>query len=183
MRGSDQEAREAFEAEMLPYLEAAYRLARALTGHQQDAEDLLQDAYLRAFSGFRTYTLGTNARAWLLTIVRRTYLNNRRKLGSRPVTSPIDGRDGRAEPADTRTPTTEEQALQSIDSRAVLRALDGLPEPFRSVLALVDLEGMRYAEAARILRCPVGTIMSRLHRGRAEMARRLQALGVECEAG
>jgi RNA polymerase sigma-70 factor, ECF subfamily len=183
MRGSDQEAREAFEAEMLPHLDAAFRLARALTGRQQDAEDLVQDAYLRAFAGFHTYARGTNARAWLLTIVRRTYLNNQRKLSSRPATSPIAPTDWQGEPEDTRNPSTEEQVLNNLDSGIILSALASLPEPFRSVLALVDLEGMRYAEAARILGCPAGTVMSRLHRGRATLARRLRALHLEYEAG
>jgi RNA polymerase sigma-70 factor, ECF subfamily len=182
MRGSEDEAREAFEAEMLPYLDAAFRLSRVLTGRQQDAEDLVQDAYLRAFAGFRTYKRGTNARAWLLTIVRRTFLNNQRKVSSRPVTSSLNAGDREIDPQDTRALGTEEQVLLNIDSRALLGALTSLPEPFRSVLALVDLEGMRYAEAARILGCPVGTVMSRLHRARAILARRLQALNLEYEA-
>src|SRR6476469_9335979 len=139
MRGSDDEAREAFEAEMLPHLDATFRLARALTGRQQEAEDLVQDAYLRAFAGFRTYKRGTNARAWLLTIVRRTFLNNQRRLSSRPITSSLNAGDREIEPPDTRGPGTEEQVLINIDSRALLGALTSLPEPFRSVLALVDL--------------------------------------------
>ena len=106
MRGSDDEAREAFEAEMLPHIDAAFRLARALTGRQLDAEDLVQDSYLRAFAGFRTYKRGTNARARLLTIVRRTFLNNQRKLSNRPVTSSLNAGDREIEPPDTRSPGT-----------------------------------------------------------------------------
>jgi RNA polymerase sigma-70 factor, ECF subfamily len=183
MRGSEEEAREAFEAEMLPHLNAAYRLARALTGQQQDAEDLVQDTYLRAFAGFKGYTRGTNARAWLLTILRRTYLNNQRRLSNRPRTFPLEEPQGLAESIDGGRPTPEDLALRTIDSQTVLQALFELPEPFRSVLALVDLEGLRYAEAAQVLGCPIGTIMSRLHRGRAEMARKLEPLHLQWEGG
>jgi RNA polymerase sigma-70 factor (ECF subfamily) len=175
MRPSDAEQREAFEVEMLPHLDAAYRLAWALTGQQQDAEDLVQDTFLRAFRGFRHYERGTNARAWLLTIMRRVFLNTRRAARSRPLTDPIETPERTLDVADTKTPGPEEQVLRSFDRELVLSALAGLPELSRSVLALVDLAGMRYAEAAQILQCPIGTVMSRLYRGRRELARRLQA--------
>lgn len=175
MRPSDLEQREAFEAEMLPQLEAAYRLAWVLTGQQQDAEDLVQDTFLRAFRGFKGYERGSNARAWLLTIMRRAFLNSRRAARSRPILDPLETPEGSIDTPDTQTPGPEEQTLKAYDREAVLSALAGLPELSRSVLALVDLMGMRYAEAAQILQCPIGTVMSRLYRGRRELARRLQA--------
>jgi RNA polymerase sigma-70 factor (ECF subfamily) len=183
MRGSKQEQREAFEEEMLPHLTAAYRLARVLTGREQDAEDLVQETYLRAFAAFRSYRRGTNARAWLLTIVRHTYLNDLRRARARPQLVALNREEDSAEPADTQTPSPEEQMLRRLDSKLILDALSKLPERSRSVLALVDLEGMRYAEAAAILGCPIGTVMSRLHRGRLELARRLQDFGFRREAG
>ena len=175
MRPSDLGQREAFELEMLPHIDAAYRLAWALTGQQQDAEDLVQDTFLRAFRGFSHYERGTNARAWLLTIMRRAFLNKRRAARSRPVTDPIESPDGTLDAPDTQTPGPEELVLRAFDREVVLKALAGLPELSRSVLALVDLAGLRYAEAAQILQCPIGTVMSRLSRGRRELARRLQS--------
>ena len=171
---TNRQEREAFEAEMLPHLGAAYRLARALTGHEQDAEDLVQDTYLRAFAGFRGYQANTNARAWLLTIVRHVFINHLRKARVRPRLYALSQDGDAADPVDTQMPTPEEEALQRLESQAVLEALEELPEISRSVLALVDLNGMRYAEAAEVLGCPIGTVMSRLHRGRLELARRLQ---------
>lgn len=183
MRGGDEKRREAFEAELLPELNAAYRLARVLTRHEQDAEDLVQDAYLRAFVGFDGYTPGTNARAWLLTIVRRIYLNNRRRERARPYLLAIAASGEAEEIADEQSPGPEVEVLRTLEDQRVLQVLAELPESFRSVLALVDLEGMRYAEAAAILGCPIGTVMSRLHRGRLEFARRLQAHQARWEAG
>jgi RNA polymerase sigma-70 factor (ECF subfamily) len=180
MRLADQEA---FEAEMLPYLQAAYRLARALTGTHQDAEDLVQETYLRAFKGFGGYRRNTNARAWLLKILRRVYLNNRRHEKAGPVIFPLVQEDRTIDVPDTQAYTPEEQALRTIDAQHVLRALSELPEPYRATLALVDLDGMRYGEAAAILNCPIGTVMSRLHRGRRELARLLQITRAGLEAG
>lgn len=180
MRGSERD-RHAFEAEVLPHLDAAYRLARALTENRPNAEDLVQEAFLRAFAGFGGYQRGTNARAWLLTIVRRVYLNDRRRARSRPFLAPLTEEDEPAAMSDLTTPGPEEQALRSEEQRLVFGALAELPEAWREVLALVDLEGLHYAEAALVLECPIGTVMSRLHRGRAELARRLRP-AMEAEA-
>jgi RNA polymerase sigma-70 factor (ECF subfamily) len=174
MRPSDLEQRESFEAEMLPHLDAAYRVAWGLTGHQQDAEDLVQETFLRAYRGYRRYQRGSNARAWLLTIMRNAFLNARRAARARPTAVSLDAVEGAIDAPDTKSPGPEEQVLSDIDRQAVLRALAELPEFLRSVLALVDLAGMRYAEAAQVLRCPIGTVMSRLYRGRRELAKRLQ---------
>ncbi len=183
MQGSNDQRREAFEAEMLPHLDAAYRLARALTRQEQDAEDLVQEAYLQAFRGFGNYTRGTHARAWLLTIVRHAYLNGRRRERSRPQVVAIGLSVETPDVADRTAPGPEAAAMRVIDDQRVLGILAELPEAFRSVLALVDLEGLHYAEAAEVLGCPIGTVMSRLHRGRLELARRLQAAQGEREVG
>src|ERR1700674_5883580 len=108
---------QAFEAEILPHLDSAYRLARILIGHEQDAQDLVQDACIRAFRGFDGFQSGTNGRAWLLTIVRRTYLNERRRRLLRPLLIPLSSsaEPGTvAEPADMDQAGTEEQALSRI---------------------------------------------------------------------
>lgn len=165
---------------MLPHLDAAYRLAYALTGSRPDAEDLVQEACLRAFAAFDRFTQGTNARAWLLTILRRVHLNDRRRLATHPVAlhfgGPSDDDDVR-DIADTHTPGPEEEALRVIDRALLLELLAELPEDYRAVLALVDLNGLRYAEAAIVLGCPAGTVMSRLHRARQQLGARLQRAG------
>jgi RNA polymerase sigma-70 factor, ECF subfamily len=176
MGRSDSERREGFEAEVLPHLDAAYRLARVLTGGEQNAEDLVQAACLRAFVGFNGYRRGTNARAWLLTILRRTYLNELRKDRKQPQRISLERESPGGTPLevpDTLSPGPEEQMLRKFDRELILNALAGLPEAYRSALALVDIEGLRYAEAANILGCPAGTVMSRLSRGRELLAQRL----------
>ena len=183
MRAGNEKQRLAFEAEMLPHLTAAYRLARILTGNEHDAEDLVQDAYLRAFASFQTYQPGTHARAWLLTILRHVFLNDQRRRRVRPHLIPFDGLVDQDDYADTESLSTEDHVLQTMDAQAALQALAGLPEPVRSALTLVDIDGLRYAEAAQVLGCPIGTVMSRLHRGRLELARRLQPQHSTREAG
>jgi RNA polymerase sigma-70 factor (ECF subfamily) len=163
-----------FEAEMLPLLDAAYRLARGLTGNEQDAEDLVQETYLRAFRGFGRYLQGTNARAWLFTIMRRAFINSRSTVHSRQRFSRVDTEEGAVDVPDVRTPGPEEQSISAEEREEIFAALAGMPEVYRTVLALVDLGGMRYAEAAQVLECPEGTVMSRLSRARRELARRLQ---------
>jgi RNA polymerase sigma-70 factor (ECF subfamily) len=183
MRGAAEERREAFEVEMLPHLPGAYRLARALTGRDQDAEDLVQETFLRAFAGFGGYQRNTNARAWLFTVLRRIYFNERRRARVRPLLFSLGGPDDIDEPADTQALGPEDQTMRNFESRLVLDALAQLRDPYREALALVDLEGMRYAEAAAILNCPIGTVMSRLHRGRLELARRLHDARLQGAAG
>lgn len=171
----------AFEAEILPHMDAAYRLAYALTGARPDAEDLVQEAFLRAYAAFDRYEQGSNARAWLLTILRRIYLNDRRRLGTHPAPLPIDGgREGEPprEVVDVKAIAPEDEAVRAGDRRTVLGALAQLPEEYRAVLALVDLDGLRYAEAAAALGCPIGTVMSRLHRGRRRLGVLLRDAGL-----
>jgi RNA polymerase sigma-70 factor (ECF subfamily) len=170
----------AFEAEVLPHLDAAYRFACALCGSRAEAEDLVQEACLRAYAAFERFEPGTNARAWLLTILRRVYLNERRRRGGRPAVQSLDGTGperGPREIADAHVRTPEEEALHTAERDLVLAALHELPEAFREVLALVDLHGLQYAEAADVLGCPIGTVMSRLYRGRRQLARRLRQAG------
>jgi RNA polymerase sigma factor (sigma-70 family) len=166
-------------------MDAAYRLAYALTGARPDAEDLVQEACLRAYAAFDRYEQGTNARAWLLTILRRIYLNDRRRMGTHPTPLPLDGgREGEPprEVVDVKAAAPEEEALRASDRRTVLGALAQLPEEYRAVLALVDLDGLRYAEAAVALGCPIGTVMSRLHRGRQRLGVLLRNAGLGPES-
>ena len=151
-----------FEQAFLPHLDAAYNLARWLTRNQQDAEDVVQEAYLRAFRFFPSFR-GGNSRAWLMKIVRNasyTWLHV-----NRPLQDAAEF-DENLFPPDPRTPNPEEAVLQN-DSRAVLqKALEKLPPNFREVLVLRELEGMSYAEIAIITGMPAGTVMSSLSRAR-----------------
>jgi RNA polymerase sigma-70 factor (ECF subfamily) len=169
------EARSSFEAEVLPHLDAAYRLALTLSGREADAEDLVQESCLRAYRGFAGFRPGTNARAWLLTIVRHTFFNLRRQARLRPREVALAPEN---EAMDTHVPGPEEQVLRRLERERLFAALAGMSEPYRSAVALVDLAELHYDEAAAVLGCPRGTVMSRLHRGRLLLAERM---GIEQE--
>ena len=157
-----------FEDIALPHLSAAYNLARWLVHNDQDAEDLVQEAFLRAFKSFSGY-YGGNSRAWVLTIVRNTcytWLRNNRVLG---LAEPIDDMLDELE-LDLADP--EMLLLRSVDAQMVRQALQELPVEFREVMVLREMEDLSYKEIANVIDVPLGTVMSRLARGR----KRLQSL-------
>ena len=164
----DQSKAVRFEEVALPHLAAAYNLARWLVHNEQDAEDLVQEAYLRAFKFFGGY-YGGDARAWLLTIVRNTcftWLQQNRALRLMdPIEEKLD--EGGADFADP-----EMLLLQSVDRQIVKQALQELPVEFREVVVMREMEGLSYKEIANVVDVPIGTVMSRLARGR----KRLQTL-------
>jgi RNA polymerase sigma-70 factor, ECF subfamily len=165
---SDQSKVVRFEEIALPHLGAAYNLARWLVHNDHDAEDLVQEAFLRAFKSFSGY-YGGNSRAWLLTIVRNTcytWLQQNRVLRA---SEPIDEKLDEVE-LDFADPET--LLLRSIDAQIVRQALGELPVEFREVVVLREMEGFSYKEIASVVDLPLGTVMSRLARGR----KRLQAL-------
>ena len=165
---SDQSKAVRFEEVALPHLAAAYNLARWLIHNQQDAEDVVQEAYLRAFKFFSGY-YGGDSRSWILTIVRNTcytWLQQNRAL---QVTDSIDDKLDEIEP-DLADP--EVLMLRSVDLQIVRQALGDLPVEFREVVVLREMEGLTYKEIADIVDVPIGTVMSRLARGR----KRLQTL-------
>jgi RNA polymerase sigma-70 factor (ECF subfamily) len=154
-----------FENSVLPHLSAAYNLARWLTRNEHDAEDVVQEAYLRAFkffSGFR----GGDIRAWLLTIVRNTCYTWMQQNRSRHLSIGLDDEIYAIESAG---PDPEAALLQSVDSEVLRRALDELPIEFREAIVLRELEEMSYKEVAAIVGVPLGTVMSRLARGRKRL--------------
>lgn len=154
-----------FEAEALPHVRALYGTACRLTGSSADAEDLVQDTLLRALRSFDHYELGTNARAWLYTILYRTRTDQLRRRGRRLACAPL--------PEDVRSTAPSQEAV--VQGRSDLaRALATLPEAFRKAVVLRDVEELSYDEIARHLGIPIGTVMSRIHRGRALLR---QALG------
>ena len=157
--------RRSFEEVVLPHLDAAFNYARWLTRSEADAEDVVQDAYVRAFKFFSSFR-GDDARSWLLTIVRNTWYGRfpRRAAGVSFVTTDEDG-DG--PPDESLNP--EALVIQQETVERVRRALEELPADFREVLVLRELEGLSYKEIAAVVTIPIGTVMSRLARGRERL--------------
>jgi RNA polymerase sigma-70 factor, ECF subfamily len=160
---------ETFEQVVLPHLDAAYNLARWLVRNTHDAEDIVQEAYLRAFKFFGGYQ-GGNARAWVLKIVRNTSYSFLKKNHPADLAEEFDEK---IHSAGTEQPGAEAALLQSADSRMVREALDELPVNFREALVLRELEGMSYKEIAEVMEVPIGTVMSSLARGRSQLRDRL----------
>jgi RNA polymerase sigma-70 factor (ECF subfamily) len=147
-----------FEAEALPHLKALYGTAYRMTRNAHDAEDLVQETYLRAYRAFDRYTAGTNIRAWLHTILYRVRTDAFRRSARSPRTVELEG-DGPAVPP-------PQDALAS-GGEDLARAVDALPEVFRVAVVLRDVQDLTYEEIADVLGVPIGTVMSRIHRGRA----------------
>jgi len=158
--GDERTAR--FEQTFLPHLDAAFNLARWLTRNAQDAEDMVQEAYLRAFEHYDAFR-GQSARAWLLTIVRNTCYSHLRRV---VPTDDAAEFDERVHSPAAAASDPESLALKEADSRVLARALEELPEEYREAIVLRELEEMPYKEIAIVLGVPIGTVMSRLNRGR-----------------
>jgi RNA polymerase sigma factor (sigma-70 family) len=158
----DQKSIGDFEQEVLPHLDAAYNLARWLTRNNQDAEDVVQEAYIRAFRFFGAFR-GGNARAWVLRIVRNTCYNWLQE--NRPLQSAKEFDENLFGP-DPRTLNPEQTLLQNASDKVIRQALEALPLIFREVLIMRELEGMSYKEIAEVTGTPPGTVMSRLSRAR-----------------
>jgi RNA polymerase sigma-70 factor (ECF subfamily) len=152
-----------FEEQALPHLDTLYRVALRLTGETAAAEDLVQDTMLRALRGWKSFRPGSNARAWLVTILRNQFINGWRSQKRTP--SGID-MESIPEPADPQDPDPEGRFFTELVDEEVLDAVDALPDDFREVLVLSDMEGLPYAEIAASLEIPVGTVKSRLFRAR-----------------
>jgi RNA polymerase sigma-70 factor (ECF subfamily) len=180
-RGADDSAREGavrpgggdpFETEALSYIDSLYGTAMRLTRRPADAEDLVQDTYLKAFRAQAQFTRGTNLKAWLFTILHNTYLNMRRHDGRNPIE--VDSEAVEQAGADSAHDHTPEQILTRDTLDADLQAaLDALPAAFRQAVWLRDVEELSYAEIAGVLGVPMGTVMSRISRGRRLLHDRL----------
>ena len=174
----DARARVRFEEEALELADQVYQVARRLVGSREEAEDLMQDTYARAFRSWRSYQPGTNLRAWLLRILTNLNIDRARARQRRPQTEPLEEGDyflynRLASSGGDQQPEEEERVLARLSQDGVVEALSELPHDFRDVVVLVDIGGFAYAEAAQILDIPVGTVMSRLHRGRRILKRQL----------
>ncbi len=160
---------EDFEEEIIPHLDAMYNFALRLTSDPSDAEDLVQDTIVKAFRFFDSYEKGTNAKAWLFRILKNSYINNYRKQSKKPSQVDYDEVSTfyetiRAERTDTSD--LEDKMFRELIDDDISNALDELPEDFRTVVLLCDVEGFTYEEISNMLDVPIGTIRSRLHRGR-----------------
>ena len=165
----EQKKQNDFRAEMLPHLDAMYNFALRLTADPNDSEDLVQDSIVKAYRFFNSYETGTNAKAWLFRILKNSYINNYRKKAKQPNQVDYDEVSTyyetiRSEQSDT-TDLQDKMYRELLDDD-VTRALQDLPEDFRTVVLLCDVEGFTYEEIANMLDVPIGTIRSRLHRGR-----------------
>lgn len=160
---------EDFEEEIVPHLDAMYNFALRLTSDPSDAEDLVQDTIVKAFRFFSSYEKGTNAKAWLFRILKNSYINNYRKQSKQPNQVDYDEVSSfyetiRADRTDTSD--LEDKMFRDLIDDDISQALEELPEDFRTVVLLCDVEGFTYEEIANMLDVPIGTIRSRLHRGR-----------------
>jgi RNA polymerase sigma-70 factor (ECF subfamily) len=169
-----------FEQEVASCGGQLYPAALRMTRNPSDAEDLVQETMARAYVGMRNFTPGTNVRAWLYRILTNTFINSCRKRSREPAQTLrsefeqlLDSRDGVGQPARS----AESEALDNVGNSEVMQALMELPEGFRAAIYLADVEGYPYRDVAEMLEIPIGTVMSRLHRGRGKLRKKLAAYG------
>ena len=173
-----------FERDAMPFLDQLYGAAMRMTRNPADAEDLVQETYLKAYAAFSSFTEGTNLKAWLFRILTNTYINIYRKKQRQPYqTGTDDLTDGQLHEAESHTSTglksAEAVALDRLADTDVVEALAKMPEDFRIAVYLADVEGFSYKEIAEIMDTPVGTVMSRLHRGRKLLRSLLEDYAIE----
>lgn len=169
-----------FAEQAMPYMPALYAAALRMTRNPSDAEDLVQETFLRAYRGFESFREGTNLKAWLYKILTNTFINQYRAKRRRPEQVELDeGEDfylfrrlGGIEAARAGA-TAESEVLDALPDDEVKAALESLPEQFRIAVILADIEGFSYKEIAEIMDVPIGTVMSRIHRGRKQLQKRL----------
>jgi RNA polymerase sigma-70 factor, ECF subfamily len=164
-----------FEEEALGLSDQVYRVARHLANSREEADDLVQETYARAFRSWRSYTPGTNLRAWLLRILTNLNIDRGRRSQRSPQMQPLEANDYYLydKLAESEGPTDEDRVVERLSQDDIVSALSEVPHDFRDVIVLVDIGDFSYQDAAQILGIPIGTVMSRLHRGRRILKREL----------
>jgi len=169
-----------FEDDVMPIVPKLYSAALRMTRNPADAEDVLQEALLKAFRGYHSFKKGTNLRAWLYRILTNTYINKYRRESRRPAEVELDEiedlylyRRIGAGAAAGASRSAEEEALEQLVDEDVKQAVEALPDNYRIPVLLADVEGFSYKEIAKIMDVPIGTVMSRLHRGRKALQQAL----------
>jgi RNA polymerase sigma-70 factor (ECF subfamily) len=174
-----------FERDALPFIDQLYSLALKLSRHPADAEDLVQETYTKAFTAFHQFQEGTNLRAWLYRILTNAYINTYRKAQRSPkISDAAEIEDWQLAAAETHssspTASAEMEALNRLTDTTIVAAMKTLNQDFRLVVYLADVEGFAYKEIAEILQIPIGTVMSRLSRARAQLRKSVrQIMGIE----
>lgn len=187
MKRSDDTADELlqrFEADALPLLDQLYGAALRMTRNPADAQDLVQDAYMKAYQAFGSFKEGTNLKAWMYRILTNTYINSYRKAQRRPTESSADEMTDwqlaeTAKHDSVGLESAEVEALKNIPDKRIQDALMSLGEDYRMVVYYADVEGLAYKEIAEIMDTPIGTVMSRLHRGRKQLRSKLKDVAAE----